>query len=352
VTDAVTVSATLLAWLGAALLTLSDGRRGIALGLSLTGVGLAVVVLLAGHPSGAGALLAGGLGAGALRLRQGAPGWAIMPPGSTPRIILSLVALAAGAFVGISLTTGPGAPGRVAALAVSGLSVARLFSADSLVAGVAAACALSLALGTTGGLGAQAAGAAVAVALSAMPVAERPAKASRPRRSDERARERRGGAGTKARTAAPISGTGRPRAGRRGRGGPGDLGPHVPAGSGLSAACRAVGDRCLPGKRGVALRAVHAQGPALGAAALRVRRARGTGPDGGRPRPGRRRRADPAVRRPARGPSGAPAVLPPDARARSGRAHARRGLALRADDVRGRRTPETWTRTSPRPRPS
>jgi len=180
VTAGLTVSATVLAWLGAAIVTLSDGRRGLALGLSLTGAGLAAAALLAGDSSGAGALLAGGVGAGALRLRQGPPGWAIMPPGSTPRIILSLVALAAGAFVGVSLTSGPGAPGRVAVLAVCGLSVARLLSADRRVAAVAAASALSLALGTTGGLVGQVAGAAVAVALGAMPVAESLTETHRP----------------------------------------------------------------------------------------------------------------------------------------------------------------------------
>src|SRR5207244_1453836 len=85
--------ATVLAWLGAAIVAVSDGRRGLALGLSLTGAGLAAVALLAGDSSGAGALLAGGVGAGALRLRQGTPGWAIMPSGSTPRIILTLGAM-------------------------------------------------------------------------------------------------------------------------------------------------------------------------------------------------------------------------------------------------------------------
>ena len=68
----------------------------------------------------------------------------------------------------------------VAVLAVCGLSVARLLSADRRVAAVAAASALSLALGTTGGLVGQAAGAAVAVALGAMPVAESLTETHRP----------------------------------------------------------------------------------------------------------------------------------------------------------------------------
>jgi hypothetical protein len=172
-TGALAVSATLVAWMGAAIVAVSDGRRGLALGLVLTGAGLAGVALLAGDPPSAVALLlSGGLGAGALRLRDGPSGWGILAPGSTPRIVLSLGALAAGAFVGISLTGVPGALGRVAPLAVCGLAVARLLSADRRVAAVAAASAMALALGTMGGLAAQAAGAAVAVALSAVPVAE------------------------------------------------------------------------------------------------------------------------------------------------------------------------------------
>jgi hypothetical protein len=177
-TGALSVSATLAAWMGAAIVAVSDGRRGLALGLLLTGVGLAGVEQLAGGPPVAVALLAsGGLGAAAFRLRDGPPGWGILPPGSTPRIILSLVALAAGAFVGISLTGAVGSLGRVAPLAVCGLAVARLLSADRRVAAVAAASAMSLALGTMGGLAAQAAGAAVAVALSAAPAGERAPRA-------------------------------------------------------------------------------------------------------------------------------------------------------------------------------
>jgi hypothetical protein len=171
-TSLLTVSAMLLAWLGAAAVIVSDGRRAIAFGLSLTGVGLAGLALLAGDSWGGVALLAGGLGAGALRLRDGTPGWRIMPLGSTPRIILSLVGLAAGALVGVYLVSGPDAPRRVAALAVCGLSLARLVTADRRAAGLGAACALSLALGTFGGLDAHAVGAAVAVALSALPTTE------------------------------------------------------------------------------------------------------------------------------------------------------------------------------------
>ena len=69
-----TVAAILLAWLGAATVVVSDGRKAVSLGLALTGCGLGGLALLADSSSAAVVLLAGGLGAGALRLREGAPG--------------------------------------------------------------------------------------------------------------------------------------------------------------------------------------------------------------------------------------------------------------------------------------
>jgi hypothetical protein len=168
------MSAILVAWLGTATVAVSDGRRAFALGLTLTGLGLAGMQQLVGNSTGAAVLLAGGVGAGALRLRDGPAGWGVLPPGSSPRIILSLVTLAFGAFVGISLTTGPGAPGRVATVAVCALSFCRLLSAERQAVAGAVAPALSLALGTMGDSAAQAVGAAVAVVLSAV-AAARPA---------------------------------------------------------------------------------------------------------------------------------------------------------------------------------
>ena len=172
-TESVAVAGVLVAWLGAALIAVSDGRRGLALGLAVVAAGLTAATYPKGGPAAAVALGMGGAGAAALRLRGGPPGWAIMPPGSTPRIILSLMSLAAGGLVGIWLTSGPYVPARVAVLTVCVLSLARVWTADRRVGALASASALALALGTIGGLGAVTTGAAVAVVLAALPAADR-----------------------------------------------------------------------------------------------------------------------------------------------------------------------------------
>jgi hypothetical protein len=173
VTEAVAVAGALVAWLGAATIGVSDGRRGMALGLAMAAAGLAAATYPKGGLAAAVALVVGGLGAATLRLRAGPPGWAIMPPGSTPRIILGLMSLAAGGLVGIWLTTGPYVPARVAVLTVCVLSLARVWTAERRVGALASASALAMALGTIGGLGAVATGAAVAVVLAALPASER-----------------------------------------------------------------------------------------------------------------------------------------------------------------------------------
>src|SRR5207249_2138584 len=76
-----------VAWLGVSLVVLSDGRRGLALGMALGALGLAGVSLPAAEPIGAIALVAGGAVAAARRFTAGPAGWAVMPAGSTPRLV-------------------------------------------------------------------------------------------------------------------------------------------------------------------------------------------------------------------------------------------------------------------------
>jgi hypothetical protein len=154
----------LAAWLGAALLVLSEGRLAVATGILSVGAGIGGVALAARDPGAAAFIAGGGLLAAVLRARErGAlDGWAIMPPGSSPRIILTLVAGAAALWLGASYLNGPGDRlVAVAVLAVIGLAGARLLESESRSVLLGTASALALAFG----------GAAVFVAAPAVPAA-------------------------------------------------------------------------------------------------------------------------------------------------------------------------------------
>ena len=155
-----------LAWLGAAILVLSDGTRGLAFGLALSGVGLAAAVAtLSG--SATAAIAAGAVLAALLRLRGGAGGWGLLPPGSTPRLILAMVIGAAALYLGV-LVAGAGGPAApVAALAAAGLATSRLLGCERRQD--ALACASLAALGLGGlEIASQAGGAAEAALLAAV----------------------------------------------------------------------------------------------------------------------------------------------------------------------------------------
>jgi hypothetical protein len=161
----------LAAWVGGAMLVLSEGRRAIATGILAAALGLAGTV--ATHDlAAAGLLLAGGLVAAGLRFTdQSAPaGWSILPPGSSPRIILTVVAGVAALWVGVVYLTGF-ADRRllVAVLVVIILAGARLLESESRPVLLAAASALALALGAAALLipGAAAASAALAAVAAA-----------------------------------------------------------------------------------------------------------------------------------------------------------------------------------------
>lgn len=145
-----TEAAAFTAWLGAAMIVLSDGRRGLALGLALIAVAFAVLVWVGGDMLAAAALFAGGAVAAAQRLRSGGDGWGVMPPGSTPRLILVIVAGVLALWIAASVTTGTGAPLRFTTLAVLGLLGARVLGGrdPAVVLTAAAGVALALAMAT------------------------------------------------------------------------------------------------------------------------------------------------------------------------------------------------------------
>ena len=148
--------AAFVAWLGAALVVLSDGRRGLALGLALVTLGLTALAWSEGEAVGAAALFIGGSVAAIQRLRSGGvAGWGLMPAGSTPRLLLCVAVGLVALWFAASVTLGPGAPLRFAGLAVLGLMGARsLESTDravvlASVAGVALAVAAATAMSAT-----------------------------------------------------------------------------------------------------------------------------------------------------------------------------------------------------------
>jgi hypothetical protein len=162
--------AALLAWLGGALLVLSDGRRGLALGLVLTGLGLSVLVWATGAPAGAVILAFGAVIAAGLRMRGGPAGWGLMAPGSTPRIILTLVVGILALWVAATTAAGDQASLRFAILAVIGLAGARLLQASEQAASLTALACLALAIGAAAGITAETPGPAPYVLAAAIAV--------------------------------------------------------------------------------------------------------------------------------------------------------------------------------------
>lgn len=167
------------AWLGASMLVLSEGRRAFAAGLLLFAAGLALA-LVRYQPLAAGVIAGGGLIAAGLRARDGRPGWATLPAGSTPRLLLSLVVGVVGAFAAGSLMPGPGpAPARAAVVLGGVMAAARLLSTTHRDAALAAAAALALAMAGVDALVAgdtaltvAGAGAVAAILISLIPAAE------------------------------------------------------------------------------------------------------------------------------------------------------------------------------------
>ena len=145
-------SAAGLAWLGAALIVLSDGRKGLALGLATASIAFSYLAWAGGEKPAAAAILLGGAIASVQRLRSGAEGWRMMPPGSTPRLVLCIASGLVALWVGASVTNGPGAPVRVAVLAFIGLMGARVLTSRDSPAVLTAIAGLALAMAVATGV--------------------------------------------------------------------------------------------------------------------------------------------------------------------------------------------------------
>ena len=138
--------AAFVAWLGAALVVLADGRRGLALGLASVTLGFAVLVWPSGGALGVSAVVAGGAIASWQCWRSGAATWGIMPAGSTPRLVLCVASGLLALWVAASVTTGPGTPLRFAVLVVLGLMGARVLASREIAVVLTSIACFALAL--------------------------------------------------------------------------------------------------------------------------------------------------------------------------------------------------------------
>ena len=142
-----------LAWLGMSVVVLADGRRGLALGIVLATAGLAVIAFQGAGPIAAAALGVGGAAAALTRLTHGPSGWRVMPPGSTPRLVLCVAAGILALWIAFSATTGGDGALRFAILMVLGLGVARVLTSDEPSTLLTAVALLALGVAATAGIG-------------------------------------------------------------------------------------------------------------------------------------------------------------------------------------------------------
>lgn len=136
------------AWIGVSLIVLADGRLGLAAGLALSTMALAILAWPAGGAVASVAIVLGGGIAAAQRLRSGPPGWDVMPAGSTPRLVMCVASGLIALWIAASVVTGSAAPLRFAVLTGIGLAGARVLGTDDVAAATTAVAALILAIAT------------------------------------------------------------------------------------------------------------------------------------------------------------------------------------------------------------
>jgi hypothetical protein len=145
--DVVQVAAAGFAWLGASVVVLADGRRGLALGLALLAAGFAGLALANGLVAGGVAIGIGGGVAAWQCWRSSGAKWGMMPPGSTPRLVLCIGSGLLGLWVAAAVTGGSGGSLRFAVLVVVGMLGTRVLSSSELHVVLAGIAGLALALG-------------------------------------------------------------------------------------------------------------------------------------------------------------------------------------------------------------
>ncbi|TMD97260.1 MAG: hypothetical protein E6I72_06920 [Chloroflexi bacterium] len=104
------------------------------------------------------ALAVGGLVAATGRLVAGPPGWAILPAGSTPRLVLCIAGGLVALWVGLGVTSGDGASLRFGVISTIGFGAARVLSSHDQSVVLSALALISLAVGAAVGLAAPGSG--------------------------------------------------------------------------------------------------------------------------------------------------------------------------------------------------
>ncbi len=146
-------AAALLSWLGASLVVVSDGRRGLATGVALATTGLALLTFDTAGVVAAVAIALGGVVASVRRFASGPDAWGILPPGSTPRLVLCLAAAILAFWFAAGASSEPGAPIRFTAMLVIGLTGARVLGSPEPPVLLTAAGLLALGIGAAATLG-------------------------------------------------------------------------------------------------------------------------------------------------------------------------------------------------------
>ncbi|HET9762676.1 MAG TPA: hypothetical protein VFR50_04135 [Casimicrobiaceae bacterium] len=137
-------AAGIVVWLGASLAVVSDGRRGLAAGIALTTVGLATLAFLTAGPIASGAVALGGAVAAVRRYFSGPAGWGILPPGSTPRLVLCVATALIAFWVAAGVASGPYASLRFGVIVGIVLSGARVLSTSDQAVLLSAVAILAL----------------------------------------------------------------------------------------------------------------------------------------------------------------------------------------------------------------
>ena len=146
--------AALCAWLGASLIVLGDGSRGVAVGIGFATLGLAAIALESNGAVAALAILVAGAVVAFQHLGSGDGTWGIMPAGSTPRLILCVAFGLLAWWFAASVSLGPGVTHRFVVVVVLGLTAARILTSQQPSVVIAAAAVLALAVGEGADLGA------------------------------------------------------------------------------------------------------------------------------------------------------------------------------------------------------